>query len=251
MRESALLPLRPPPLHWPAIPGITAFTWRVRGRSGSGRGSRALTRRWATAPIGGTSSPSAAWATLGLPPGSPKKEVKARYRRLAAIEHPDLKPDDPEAAQRFARINAAYEELMSASSTSSWPKVATAAQAAAAQAAYADTEAKKQRASELAELFGKLGMSVEDAKAFLISLSTFGFFAFIATLVFAMFFLAVDSPERVLSAIFKPAPGSQDSVEGLQESLEAGKEWLKARGMEPDPEMMEIPAKPDLFTMPW
>lgn len=39
------------------------------------------------------------------------KSVKAAYRRLAKENHPDLKPGDEEAAQRFQKVKAAYDVL--------------------------------------------------------------------------------------------------------------------------------------------
>ena len=39
------------------------------------------------------------------------EDIRAAYRRLAKMHHPDLKPGDPEAAQRFQSIQAAYEVL--------------------------------------------------------------------------------------------------------------------------------------------
>ena len=40
--------------------------------------------------------------------------VKAAYRRLAKENHPDLKPGDAEAAQRFQKVKAAYDVLRNA-----------------------------------------------------------------------------------------------------------------------------------------
>ena len=39
------------------------------------------------------------------------EEIKAAYRRLAKENHPDLKPGDEEAAQRFRAVQAAYDVL--------------------------------------------------------------------------------------------------------------------------------------------
>ena len=38
-------------------------------------------------------------------------DVKAAYRRLAKDNHPDLKPDDADAATRFQQVKAAYDVL--------------------------------------------------------------------------------------------------------------------------------------------
>ncbi len=42
------------------------------------------------------------------------EEIKAAYRRLAKANHPDLAPDDKEAAKRFQSVQAAYEVLRKA-----------------------------------------------------------------------------------------------------------------------------------------
>src|ERR1043166_4664715 len=39
------------------------------------------------------------------------EEIKAAYRRLAKANHPDVKPGDEEAAQRFRQIQASYDVL--------------------------------------------------------------------------------------------------------------------------------------------
>jgi len=41
-------------------------------------------------------------------------EVKAAWRRLAKAHHPDVKPDDVEAAKRFQAVQTAYEVLRAA-----------------------------------------------------------------------------------------------------------------------------------------
>ena len=57
------------------------------------------------------------WEILGLPPGTPRKEVKAHYRRLAKQFHPDelavLTEKHREAAARaFIAIKEAYKEIV-------------------------------------------------------------------------------------------------------------------------------------------
>eukprot|EP00930_Biecheleria_cincta_P046152 TRINITY_DN31832_c0_g1_i1.p1 TRINITY_DN31832_c0_g1~~TRINITY_DN31832_c0_g1_i1.p1 ORF type:complete len:198 (-),score=29.45 TRINITY_DN31832_c0_g1_i1:177-770(-) len=49
---------------------------------------------------------------LGLPKRATKAEIKARYRKLVAREHPDKNPGDPFAAARLSNLTAAYEWLM-------------------------------------------------------------------------------------------------------------------------------------------
>ena len=50
------------------------------------------------------------YEVLGLKPGATVEQVRARYRELARENHPD-KDDSEGAAERMAKINAAYEEL--------------------------------------------------------------------------------------------------------------------------------------------
>lgn len=45
------------------------------------------------------------------------EEVKAAYRRLARLYHPDLNPDTPTAKERFQLISEAYETLSAHLST--------------------------------------------------------------------------------------------------------------------------------------
>jgi len=42
------------------------------------------------------------------------KDVKTAYRRLAKEFHPDTNPDDKAAAERFQKVQAAYEVLRKA-----------------------------------------------------------------------------------------------------------------------------------------
>lgn len=51
---------------------------------------------------------------LELPPDADEETVKAAFRRLAKIHHPDLNPGDPEAEARFRAAQAAYAVLTEA-----------------------------------------------------------------------------------------------------------------------------------------
>ena len=44
-------------------------------------------------------------------PNATFEEAKAAWRRLAKANHPDVKPGDAEAAERFRRIQAAWDVL--------------------------------------------------------------------------------------------------------------------------------------------
>jgi curved DNA-binding protein len=43
--------------------------------------------------------------------GATEKEIKQAYRKLARQNHPDMKPGDKQAEERFKKINEAYEVL--------------------------------------------------------------------------------------------------------------------------------------------
>jgi len=51
------------------------------------------------------------YSVLGVSPESSEDEIKSAYRRLAKQYHPDLHPNDPNAAARMNEINAAYEQI--------------------------------------------------------------------------------------------------------------------------------------------
>ena len=48
---------------------------------------------------------------LGLDPDASIDSAKRAFRKLARKHHPDLHPDDPQAGERFKKINAAYESI--------------------------------------------------------------------------------------------------------------------------------------------
>jgi hypothetical protein len=49
---------------------------------------------------------------LGVPRGATRDEIAAAYRTRAKELHPDARPEDATAAERFARLGAAYRTLV-------------------------------------------------------------------------------------------------------------------------------------------
>ena len=53
------------------------------------------------------------YEALGVPIGTSKTDIKAAYRKLAKMWHPDRHPENLEEAKvKFQGINKAYESLM-------------------------------------------------------------------------------------------------------------------------------------------
>ncbi|PVH74257.1 heat shock protein DnaJ, partial [Cadophora sp. DSE1049] len=51
------------------------------------------------------------YQTLGLSRDSAGTEIRSKYRKLALLNHPDKKPNDPTATAKFQLIVAAAEIL--------------------------------------------------------------------------------------------------------------------------------------------
>ena len=59
------------------------------------------------------------YKVLGLSPGASDEEVTKAYRKLAKKYHPDLNPNDKEAAKKMSEINAAYEQIKNGDTSAS------------------------------------------------------------------------------------------------------------------------------------
>ncbi|MBP5604856.1 MAG: molecular chaperone DnaJ [Ruminiclostridium sp.] len=51
------------------------------------------------------------YEVLGIQKGATEDEIKKAYRKMAKMYHPDLHPDDPEAAEKFKEVNEANDVL--------------------------------------------------------------------------------------------------------------------------------------------
>lgn len=51
------------------------------------------------------------YKVLGVSPGASDEEIKKAYRDLTKKYHPDLNPNDPNAAAKMNEINAAYDQI--------------------------------------------------------------------------------------------------------------------------------------------
>lgn len=60
---------------------------------------------------------------LDVDPDADFEAVKAAWRRLAKEHHPDVRPGDADAAQRFQAIQTAYEVLRAADERRQWRPV--------------------------------------------------------------------------------------------------------------------------------
>lgn len=49
---------------------------------------------------------------IGVTRGAAKDRVRQAFRKLTLTEHPDVNPDDPEAAMRFSELVNAYNKIM-------------------------------------------------------------------------------------------------------------------------------------------
>jgi hypothetical protein len=60
---------------------------------------------------GSAMSPKQAFEALGLGEGATLVDVKAAYRRRGRETHPDTNPNDPDATEKFQRVQEAYDRL--------------------------------------------------------------------------------------------------------------------------------------------
>lgn len=63
------------------------------------------------------------YKVLGVAPDAPQEEIKKAYRKLAQTHHPDAKPGDKEAEERFKEISEAYSTLSNAEKRKEYDEV--------------------------------------------------------------------------------------------------------------------------------
>lgn len=93
----------------------------AKARAEAERAARGSYRQAAGRPSGPPADVVEAYATLGLPVGASKAQIKAVYKKLLMQYHPDRNSDTPEKLKRAteisANINAAYQRVETWTST--------------------------------------------------------------------------------------------------------------------------------------
>ena len=74
------------------------------------------------------------YSVLGVSRDASQDEVKKAYRRKARENHPDLNPNDPNAAERMNEVNEAYDRIMNPEKYAAADRRASAASGGAAGA---------------------------------------------------------------------------------------------------------------------
>ena len=104
------------------------------------------------------------YETLGVRRGDSDETIRKAYRKLAKRHHPDLNPDDKQAAERFKTINAAYDILSDPEKRGRFDRGEIDAEGRETAAAYAGAHAGGWRQYAGAEPYGggARGFSAED-----------------------------------------------------------------------------------------
>lgn len=100
--------------NWNYFEGLSAEDAKAREADAAGETGFTRARHWGWGGAGDGSRSRAerdALRALDLDGDADPAAVKAAYRRLAKANHPDVAPNDAEAARRFQAVQAAYEVL--------------------------------------------------------------------------------------------------------------------------------------------
>ena len=89
------------------------------------------------------------YSVLGVSRDASQDEVKKAYRRKARENHPDLNPNDPNAAERMNEINEAYDRIMNPEKYAAADRRASAASGGAAGASSQGSSGYDVAATEL------------------------------------------------------------------------------------------------------
>lgn len=67
------------------------------------------------------------YEVLGVPRDASEADIRAAFRKVAALHHPDKNPDDPHAHARFTEANAAHQILSDPQKRAAWDRFGAAA----------------------------------------------------------------------------------------------------------------------------
>lgn len=111
--------------NWNYFEGLSAADAKAREADEAGETAFTQARHWGWGGAGdGTRSRAEldALAALELDSDADAAAVKLAYRRLAKANHPDIAPNDGDAARRFRTAQAAYEVLERAENIRTLPQ---------------------------------------------------------------------------------------------------------------------------------
>ncbi|CAE7945960.1 DJP1 [Symbiodinium sp. KB8] len=106
VRRSAIIPLLVSVLWWLCLCDCRAFTGPAAPAKVAG-----LPRSASKNPLRLPNEPNP-FDLFGVKRGTEKAEIRKLFRKRVQTEHPDVNPNDPEAAERFQELVGAYNSIM-------------------------------------------------------------------------------------------------------------------------------------------